>query len=605
MRVAGDSVGLSPGCYHRQAARCTAGEANQMVDDNTVAEFDGLAQDTLDALLQIRPTRATAQGVHRYDDCLEELGEEAVTAHVDVYRHHLAKLEGVNAAALDLGRRVDLRLLVNELRSSLFDLEELQSYRHDPTVYNDILGFSTLYLTLLPEGAAEWPERLHCLARRLERFPGLLASARKNLQQVSPVLIDYVVEANRSNLHFLEDRAPQLGQHAPEQAATLERARQKALAAVQGYQRWLEHDLQAQGTGEWRLGRRLWERKLQFTLQSDLTPAEIMQRAEESIRLERQSMLELAEPLHQRWFPSHEHRERGEDRIAVVVGEVIRKISERHSTAASLLEDVAGHIGRIKNYLRQRDFITLPPEDDGLVVEPTPGFLGGLAVAFFNPPPAFEPHLKKSYWISSVAGQSAEFVESYLREYNDYAMQSLTIHEAFPGHYVQFWHALNSPVASIYKKVLASNTFAEGWAVLCERLLFDDGYADGEPENLLIHKKIHLRSPMNALIDQRFHTTPREEQSDEELTAWAMELMCVQGFQEEAEARGKVRRAQVSSTQLSTYFVGYLEMAAIHAQARKTAGDRFHPRTFHDKLLSYGTLPPREVRSLLQEEGFL
>ena len=192
-------------------------------------------------------------------------------------------------------------------------------------------------------------------------------------------------------------------------------------------------------------------------------------------------MLELAEPLHRRWFPSHSHRERGEDRIAVVVGEVIRKISERHSTADSLLDDVAGHIRRIKKFLRQRDFITLPPEDDGLVVEPTPGFLGGLAVAFFNPPPAFEPHLKKSYWISSVEGKPAEFVESYLREYNHYAMQSLTIHEAFPGHYVQFWHALNSPVASIYKKVLASNTFAEGWAVLCERLLFDDGYAADEP----------------------------------------------------------------------------------------------------------------------------
>jgi uncharacterized protein (DUF885 family) len=158
-------------------------------------------------------------------------------------------------------------------------------------------------------------------------------------------------------------------------------------------------------------------------------------------------------------------------------------------------------------------------------------------------------------------------------------------------------------VASIYKKVLASNTFAEGWAVLCERLLFDAGYAGDEPENLLIHKKIHLRSPMNALLDQRFHTTPRDEKDDGELEAWAMDLMCGQGFQEEAEARGKVRRAQVSSTQLSTYFVGYLEMAAIHQRAREVAGDSFQPRPFHDRLLSYGTLPPREVRALLEEEG--
>jgi uncharacterized protein (DUF885 family) len=568
-------------------------------------DFDARAEAYLEASLELHPTRATAQGYHRHDHRVEDLTETGLERARRVYREHLARLEEMDEAGLDLGRRIDRRLLLNDIRSGLFDLEELQSFRHDPTLYNDILGFSTLFLTLLPDGAPEWGERLASLGSRLRCFPDLLAAARSNLTNVSPVLVDYVREANRSNLHFLQKRAPELWRHAAVQTDSLEEARRTALAAVEDYQRWLEEELPGRGQGEWRLGRELWERKLHFTLQSDLSPEEIACKAEERIREERHAMLELAEPLHERWFPGHQHAERGEERIPVVVGEVIRKISERHSTADSLLGDVNRHILRIKEFLQRSDFITLPPEDDGLVVEPTPGFLGGLAVAFFNPPPAFEPHLKKSYWISSVEGKPAEFVESYLREYNDYALQSLTIHEAYPGHYVQFWHALNSPVASIYKKVLASNTFAEGWAVLCERLLFNDGYAADEPENLLIHKKIHLRSPMNALIDQRFHTTPREEKSDRELTDWAMDLMCRQGFQEEAEARGKVRRAQVSSTQLSTYFVGYLELAAIHDQARAKAGESFHPRRFHDKLLSFGTLPCREVRSLLEQEGVL
>jgi uncharacterized protein (DUF885 family) len=567
--------------------------------------FDALAEAYLDASLALHPTRATAQGYHHHDGRLEDLSEGGVRQALATYRDYLVRLDRVGEGTLDLGRRIDLRLIRNDIRSALFEMEELRSHRHDPTVYNDILGFSTLFLTLLPDGAPEWPERLASLGLRLRAMPDFLATARANLKDPSPVLVDYVIDANRSNLQFLSERAPRLWRHAPDREGELEEARCAALEALRSYQRWLERDLRPRCRGDWRLGREMWERKLRFQLQSDLTPEEIARRAVERIREERHAMLELAEPLHERLFPHHHHRETGEDRIPIVVGEVIRKISERHSSAASLLGDVQGHIRRIVEFLRRTDFVTLPPEDDGLVVEPTPGFLGGLAVAFFNPPPAFEPHLKKSFWISSVEGRPADFVESYLREYNDYAMQSLTIHEAFPGHYVQFWHALNSPVASIYKKVLASNTFAEGWAVLCERLLFAGGYAEGEPENLLIHKKIHLRSPMNALLDQRFHTAGRDEADDAALERWAMDLMCGQGFQEEAEARGKVRRAQVSSTQLSTYFVGYLELEEIHRRARETAGEGFRPREFHDRLLSFGTIPPPEVRRLLEQDGVL
>jgi uncharacterized protein (DUF885 family) len=572
----------------------------------TADPFDRLAREYLDASLELHPTQATALGCHDFDGTLEDLSPAGIRRAIATYHEYQRRLEEeIDPAALDLSRRIDHELLLHDIRSSLFDLEELQPHRRDPKIYNDILGYSTLFLTLLPEGAPEWPARLDSLRSRLLAFPDLLATARANLENPSPVLVDYVIEGNQANVQFLQDRAPLLFQRDPGRAADLEAARVTALRAVQDYQRWLEQDLRPDARGEWRLGRSAWEHKLRLTLQSELGPDEIERRALQRLQEERESMLEIAEDLHGRLFPGHVHRESGDARTGIVVGEVIRKISERHSTATSLLSDVGRWIDKIKEFLRRIDFITLPPEDDVLAVEPTPGFLGGLAVAFFNPPPAFEPWLKKSFWISSVDGKPPEFIESYLREYNDYALQSLTIHEAFPGHYVQFWHALNSPVASLYKKIYSSSTFAEGWAVLTERLLFEAGFGHDEPENLLIHKKIHLRSPINALLDQRFHTTTTEEMSDQELEAWAMDLMCRQGYQEVAEARGKVRRAKVSSTQLSTYFVGYLELDAIHKRARQRAGDGFRPREFHDKLLSYGTLPPPQVARLLEEEGFL
>ncbi len=190
--------------------------------------------------------------------------------------------------------------------------------------------------------------------------------------------------------------------------------------------------------------------------------------------------------------------------------------------------------------------------------------------------------------------------ESFLREYNDYALQGLTIHEAFPGHYVQYWHALRSPIATVYKKIFSSGTFAEGWAVLAETMMFDQGYAANEPENLLIHLKQRLRMPLNALLDARLHTS---RMPDEEADRFGLDLMMRHGFQEEAEARGKLRRAKVSSTQLSTYFVGFLELSDILSESMRRAGDRFRLRDFNERLLSFGSIPPRDARQLLGLTG--
>src|SRR5262249_41487950 len=250
-------------------------------------------------------------------------------------------------------------------------------------------------------------------------------------------------------------------------------------------------------TGDWRLGKERWTRKLRHTLQSSLSPEEIQTRARQMLDADRRRMLEVARPLHDALHPGHRHGAEGDARINAVVREGLDHLSRRHSTPATLFRDTRRAIDRIKGFIRARDLVTLPPDDDNFAVEPTPGFMDGVAVAFFNPPPILEPDLKKSFWISSLPpGHSREDAapgqESFLREYNDYALQGLTIHEAFPGHYVQYWHALRSPIATVYKKIFSSGTFAEGWAVLAETLMFEAGYAGDEPENLLIHLKQRL-----------------------------------------------------------------------------------------------------------------
>ncbi len=569
------------------------------------ARFYAQAESYLDAMMRLNPYVATYLGYHRFDALMDDLTPEGIAERTAFYEDARRRFAAVDRARLSLGASIDLDLVRTDIESSLFSLLELRPHENDPLLYNDILGYGSLYLTILESGSPAWPDRLEALVSRTRALPSFLRAARGNLKRPSAVVTQFVIEKNPGNIAFLENAVPPLFEGHPSLQADFERAMPAAVAALREYQAFLETELTARSSGDWRLGEDLWTRKLHLTLQSDLTPEEIQGRARDRLRKERRAMLELALPMHGRMFPGHRHSESGEDLINAVVTEVIAEVSSRHGTPAGLLEDCRRWVRKIKSFVRAKDLITLPPETDNFVIERTPAFLDGMAVAFFNPAPAFEPQLRKSFWISSIpatgdAGADAAHAASYLREYNDYGLQNLAIHEAFPGHYVQFYHALNSPIASIYKKVFASGTFAEGWAVLCEEQMFEAGYADEEPEALLIHKKMSLRAPINAILDAQLHTG---RMGEEEGDQWALDLMRRFGFQEETEAVGKLRRAKVSSTQLSTYFVGFVELADLLEEYRGWKGDAFILKEFNERLLSYGTIPPRAVRRLMLGEA--
>lgn len=566
------------------------------------ARFYDAAERYLDASLKLNPVAATYYGYHRYDGEMDDFSPGGIRERVSFYEAAEHLFAAMDRSKMSAGALIDLELILNDVQASLFSLKELKPHENNPGHYNEIIGYGTLFLTNLSEGDPAWADRLRSLLSRMKAIPSLLAAAKAGLRNPPRVVTEFIIQQNPANISFFRETLPKLYDGAPDLRPPLEAEGARVIAALEEHQRFLEGDLLARSSGNWRLGRDLWTKKLRLTLQSDLRPEEILDRAWKRLRSEREAMLSVAEPIHARLFPDHAHAEKGDDLINSVVREVIDEISRRHSTPETLFRDVKERwVPRTKAFIRKAGLLTLPPESDNFVVEKTPGFLDGLAVAFFQPPPAFEPHLKKSYWISSIPKtgdplKDAARAESFLREYNDYGLQSLTIHEALPGHYVQFWYAMNSPYASIYKKIYANNTFAEGWAVLAEEQMFAAGYAEGEPESLLIHKKINLRTPINAILDARLHT---ETMTDEEADRWALDLMQRYGFQEEAEATGKLRRAKITATQLSTYFVGFVELSDLLEACRSREGPAFSLRRFNERVLSYGTIPPRAVRRLM------
>jgi uncharacterized protein (DUF885 family) len=560
--------------------------------------FYHMAEAYLDEVLRMWPTQATYLGQHKYDGQLEDYSPSGIETSVGAYEKQRVGFSQIQSERLSPSARIDYDLITHDIDSSLFQLTRLEQHTWDPNIYNETLGFSVLFLTILDDDSPLWPERLQSLLSRLRQIPHFLEIAKQNLVNSSTTLIDFTIEQNAGNIAFFQGALPPLFSRAPEIEVQLQEETDRAVAAMESFGRWLQEELLPRATGDWRLGKELWTEKLKYSLSSELSPEQIRSRAEGALMRTRREMLDIAEPMHAELFPKHQHAERGDERINAIVKEVIDHVSGNHSTPESLFDDVRGYVTKIKDFIREREIIDLPPDTDNLVIEPTPGFLNGLAVAFFNPPPALEPELKKSYWISSVPStgdpeRDHNRQESYLREYNHYGLQSLTIHEAFPGHYVQDYISQSSPMTTIYKKVFRSGTFIEGWAVLMEKIMFDHGYAEGDPANLLIHKKISLRVPMNAILDAQLHTG---DMPPDEADAWALDLMMRYGFQERAEAVGKLRRAKVTSTQLSTYFVGFTELYDLYQEVAQRMGDRFVLRDFCKQLASYGALPPHMVR---------
>ena len=565
--------------------------------------FAKIAEKYVDTMFKLSPVTGSYVGYRKYDGTWPDYSEAGVKSALAALQATAKELAKVKRQDLSQSAAMDYDLIKDDIAANVFALSELEQFKWDPQLYNEAIGSGFYYLTYEPKSAADWPARLDTILARMQGLPAYLKTAETNLSNAPKVHVEFVISANPGNKETFTKQLPPLFAKFPKQKEAFDKLVPATLAAIDGFQTFLEKTLLPRATLDWRLGPDKWKKKLRFSLASTLEPEQLYKDAEQGLEKTRRKMYDLALPLYKKMYPNDRAFEQmiGDAKVNTVVGRVIAKASEKHGTPESLFGDVRKISDKVTKFIKEKDLVSMPPADDNFVIEPTPAFLDGMAVAFFNPSPALEPWLKKSYWISTVPKtgtgdpkKDAEFAESFLREYNDYGLQTLTIHEAFPGHYVQLYWSQRSPYATLVKKVMESGTMAEGWAVMIEDIVYDQGYAKDDPENELMHLKMNLRTYMNAMIDQKLHTSSDPE---DKLDAWALELMHKKGFQQEAEAKRKLRRAKLTSTQLSTYFVGYREMKEIYDAALTKNGGK--TKTVLDQMLGYGTIPPKLIKELM------
>jgi uncharacterized protein (DUF885 family) len=572
-------------------AASPSGAASTTVERGTQdARFEALGRRFLDEFGRYSPVSATGLGDHRFDGQLDDLGAEGRARTLEWNRSLLAELAAIDRKALSRANQVDAAVLDNQLRYAIWSEERFRDWSWDPLVYTQLSG-QALY-GLLARDFAPLPDRLRSLTSRLEQLPRLLEQARSNLvpEKVPPIHAETAVKQNPGVLSLVDELVvPNLGQLPEAEQGRLKAAIEGARAAVQTHQKWLETELKPRAKGEFRIGRELYDQKLAFALMSPLSREEIRRRAEAEVIRTRAAMYEVARqalagrpdapPAPDSPTPAEQQ---------AVITAALSVASADRPAREGVVEFARETLAETTAFVRQKNLVTMP--DEPLEIILMPEFQRGVAVAYCDSPGALDKGQRTFYAVSPIpADWTPEQVDSFLREYNKRSIANLTIHEAMPGHYLQIAHSNRYP--SVLRAALGSGPFIEGWAVYAERVMREAGFRGDDPLMKLVQLKWYLRAVTNAIMDSAIHV---DGMSREE----AMRLMTETGFQEEREAAGKWVRAQLTSAQLSTYFVGYQEHADMRAEAERRAGPKFDLKQYHDKVLSFGSPPVRFVRAL-------
>jgi uncharacterized protein (DUF885 family) len=556
--------------------------------------FEALGRRFVDEFGRYSPVSATQLGDHRFDTELGDMSSAGRARTVAWVKGILGELQAIDRNGLSRANQVDAAMLENQLRYAIWTEERLRDWSWDPYLYTQLAGQSVY--GLLAREFAPLPDRLRAVTLRLEKLPALLEQTRTNLvpERVPATHAETVVKQNPGVLSLVDQLVvPNLAQLPEADRARLEKAIAQARTAVQAHQQWLEKELLPRAKGDFRIGRELFDEKLAFALMSPLSRQEIRRRAESEAIATRAKMYDVSRKVlaGRAGAPPTPDNPTAEQQQAAIKAALDVAAAER--PARDGVVDLArATLKETTDFVRAKNFVTVP--DEPLEIILMPEFQRGFAVAYCDSPGPLDKGQRTFYAVAPIPeAWTQQQVDSFLREYNTRSIANLTIHEAMPGHYLQVAHANRYP--STVRAMLMSTPFVEGWAVYSERVMHEQGFRADDPLMRLVQLKWYLRTITNAIMDSAMHVDgmTRDE---------AMKLMVETGFQEEREAAGKWVRAQLSSTQLSTYFVGYQEHSDMRAEAERRDGAKFDLKAYHDRALSYGSPPVRLVRALMFDE---
>ena len=548
---------------------------------STDAEFAQLAREYLDDRAERHPDAATGLGDHRFDARLPDPSAQALAAERSALDGWAARLGAIDRGDLSAEHQADAAMMADGVARRVFELDELREHTWNPLLANP----GKAIYQLLARDFAPLPERLGSVAGRLAEVPAALAGARKQLGRMPRVHLETAIGQFDGTIALVSNQIDAALTDAPACAARLAQVRPAALEALTEHRAWLSARL-ADRNGDFadpRIGPERFARKLSLTLSAAADADAILARAQGDLDRVSEQIAELAAQI------------AGVPRSGPeVVRQVLDRLAQDVPDDTTILEFCRDALAAQTAFVAGHRLLTV--YDDPVELIAMPEIDRGVAVAYCDSPGPLEPSPQPTFIAVSPAPAdwTAERVASFYREYNRHLVHDLMVHEAMPGHYLQLQHSRRFTGSdTAIRAALRSGAFTEGWAVYTERVMAEHRYpGEGDPRAVRMQQlKMQLRTIINAILDARIHGYGMTE-------AEAMELMTGRGHQEEGEAAGKWRRAQLTSAQLSTYYVGYCEISDQAADLR-AAGPGLTDQQVHDRMLAHGSPPVRLLRTLI------
>ncbi len=559
--------------------------SNGYAEENSNTSFDSYKKAFINRLWKIYPDWATNVGYHKYDSMLYVPNGEQRKIELNFYTSELEKLQAFSYNTLSDANKIDFKILKDFYNYGLWQINQYKSWQWNPADYNIGSSFSII----LSENYAPLKKRLTNVFIKLKNVPQYYEAAKQNIQNPSAEHLQLAIDQNEGSLSVFKTDyviAVKKMNFYPETEALYLKRGADAVAAIQSYIQFLK-DFKNITPRSFRLGKELYSDKFKYEIQSAFTSDEIYEAAINRKIYLHQEMGKIAKSLWPKYFGNLTAPEND----LFLIRKIIDTISMQHVKAADFQTEIEKQIPALTTFVKEKNLIYLDPKKP-LKVRKEPAYMAGVAGASISSPGPYAKNGTTYYNVGSIENWTAERQESYLREYNQYILQILNIHEAIPGHYVQLVYSNKSP--SIIKSIFGNGAMIEGWAVYSELMMMENGYGYGidSSEFWLMYYKWNLRTVCNTILDIGVHTKNLSEKD-------AMDLLINQAFQQQTEAEGKWRRVQVTNVQLTSYFTGFYEILQLRDHLKEMQGNAFNVKKFNEQFLKYGSSPVKFIKEIL------
>jgi uncharacterized protein (DUF885 family) len=562
----------------------SASTAQRVSADGAPQTFGLIAdQYFADVYFHFSPTAGTGAGLHQYDTQLEDYSSANIQKQIAALHSYEKKVEAIDPSALDASVAGDREILLNSIRSSLLTLEVIRPWEKNPDTYSS--GITSSAFVIMERPFAPPNARLKSLVEREKLMPQVLLEARKNLKNPPKIYTEIALEQIDDLVSFFQNDVPAAFTEATDANTKAAFAQSNAVVidALKSYGAWMKSDLLPRSNGDYKLGADTFSKKLSYDEMVDIPLDHLLDIAFDDLHKNQAEFARIAKEVDPSKTPH----------------EVLAELATIHPKPADLLNSFQSTFSSLIGFIDSHHIITIPSTVEP-TLEETPPFMRATTQASMDPPGPFETHSTKAYFNVTLPEKdwTTEHVAEHMAAFNVGTIISTSVHEAYPGHYIQFLWMPQFP--STIRKVLGANTNIEGWAHYCEQMMLDQGY--GQPgagaKDEREAKLIRLGQLQDALLrDARFVNSIKLHTGQFTFDQ-AVDFFVTDGYQSHSVAVVETKRGTADATYLY-YTLGKLEIMKLRADMMKKQGAAFNIQTFHNDFMLQGFAPIKIIRKAM------